>query len=225
MIEGLCELGPKTWISSNPSVASVNWLGDVTAHKSGTVTIYCYDEEQGFFVDSITIKIVNPKSGSTIGYATTEMTVGDINSLWLENYNIDKGSVKWSSSQPSIVSVDRSGAVTAKKIGAAVISCFNRNGNEIANVTINVYDNPSDIPVKAKIGYASKNMTAGDIHSLWLEDSNVDENTINWSSTNTAIASIDQYGVVTANKSGTVNIICNDEYGNVLDSVTIKVVN
>lgn len=56
--EGLCELDPKTWISSNPSVASVNWLGNVTAHKSGTVTIYCYDEEQGFFVDSITIKLI-----------------------------------------------------------------------------------------------------------------------------------------------------------------------
>lgn len=220
------------WISTNPAVVSVDQNGVVTAKKSGTAIISCFDISNNQ-LDGIKITVSKaPYKSSfvakaTIGYATTEMTVNDINSVWLESSNVDEKNIKWSSSQPSVVYVDRSGAVTAKKTGTATISCTDKHGKILDSVTINVYDNPSDIPVvvEARIGYASKKMTVGDIYSLWLEDYNVDENTIKWSSTNTAIASVDQYGVVTANKSGTVNISCNDEYGNVLDNVTIKVVN
>lgn len=128
-----------TWESSDPSVATVDENGKVTAVKQGTATItattigktedgeYPTDTckvivEEYIYVDGVTL---NP---STLELYTNRGTIYQSGSLRAtvspdsETNSATNKNVLWSSSDESVATVDTSGRVTAKSVGTATIT-------------------------------------------------------------------------------------------------------
>lgn len=120
--------------------------------------------------------------------------------------NATEKSVIWSSSNEKIVTVDQTGYLTPHELGDAVISVITTDGTNLSSscdVTVTygnlmVYITPSVV-----------NMTIGETFQLnaivrgFKED---DELTIEWMSSNTDVATVDDEGLVTAIAEGSATI-------------------
>lgn len=136
---------PVKYASSDPTIASVDASGKVTAHKRGLASViaftnhlaeaqYCVvnvDEVSPAAVTRI-IDVADPTTAHTVSRALivkgqTKQLYADANK---DEMTVATGSV-WSSSDPSVVTVDANGLVTAVAPGSAAI--FNTPYVEDAN--------------------------------------------------------------------------------------------
>jgi len=119
-----------SWISSAPGTASINTSGVVTGHAAGLVTI-TYMEPTGCYA---TLAVtVNPVPASITG--PSQVCVGS--SILLTDPTIGSG-MYWSSSVPSVASVDLTGNVTGNLTGTAIISySFSTGCSATHPVTVN----------------------------------------------------------------------------------------
>lgn len=114
--------------------------------------------------------------------------------------------LSYNSSNTAVARVDHNGAVTAVKEGTAIITITTVNG-KTATCTINVSD--GTVPVtNISLNKDSLTLTEGGSEKLIaiLTPAEASEADIRWDSTNTAIATVDQDGLVTGVKSGTATI-------------------
>ena len=126
---------PVKYASSDPTIASVDASGKVTAHKRGLASViaftnhlaeaqYCVvnvDEVSPAAVTRI-IDVADPTTAHTVSRALivkgqTKQLYADANK---DEMTVATGSV-WSSSDPSVVTVDANGLVTAVAPGSAAI--------------------------------------------------------------------------------------------------------
>ena len=149
-----------TWSSNNPSVASVDSSGLVTAKSDGfaTITVTTVD---GNHTASCNITVDNsiPVSGvhlnisnSTLKRNETLKLVATINPINATNKN-----VTWTSSNSSVASVDSSGLVTAKSDGSATITVTTVDGNYTASCNITVISEQEELPTISSNTYEINN--------------------------------------------------------------------
>ncbi|MBE6069872.1 MAG: hypothetical protein E7211_19590, partial [Clostridium lundense] len=113
--------------------------------------------------------------------------------------------VTWSSSDTDVATVDQAGRVTARSTGSATITVTTADQSKTAECAVtvtNVLVSSLDIPD------APQEMTVGDQVTLSVNISPADatDKTVTWSSSNEAVATVDQNGKVTAEGAGTVTI-------------------
>jgi len=112
-IENVPNYEKATWKSSNTSIATVNKNGAVKAVKSGKADIIAT-------VDGVAYKMhvnaVMPK----LNYKGYQFNVGDTGYLKLSG--VKASAVKWSSADPSVVTVNASGKITAKSPGISKVT-------------------------------------------------------------------------------------------------------
>jgi uncharacterized protein YjdB len=122
-----------TWSSSNPSVASVNkTTGKVTAKKTGKVTITCTAADGSGVKASCKITVKQPVTKITLSKSKVTLKKGKKVTLKVKSIspkNAASKKVKWSSSNPSIATVDSKGRVKAKKAGTVKIYCTAADGS------------------------------------------------------------------------------------------------
>ena len=207
----LCEGGTTTvsgdgdtggsWSSSNPAVATVDAIGQVTSLIPGTVTIsYTVTGTAPCLAVTGTLDIiVNTSSDAGIITALeTSLCEGDTTTVSSDG---DTGG-SWSSSDPAIATVDATGQVTSLSPGTVAISY-----SVTATAPCPDVSNSLDITVNA--GPDSGIVTA-------LESSLCEGGTTtvssdgdtggSWSSSNPAVATVDAIGQVTSLIPGTVTI-------------------
>ena len=204
-----------TWSSNDENVATVN-NGVIKAIAAGSTTIDVVTGN-GVLKKTISVK-VNPLLATSILLNTTSATLltneqQQLVATVLPEKTTNK-SVTWSSSDESIVSVDNYGKITAKSVGDAIITAVTSNGLPVTcsvKVTLNV------VAVSAvSIEPASLTMHIGEISSLepTITPSNATNKSLVWSSSLISVASVDQYGTVTANGIGTAIITATSANGN-----------
>jgi uncharacterized protein YjdB len=125
-----------TWITSNSNILSVDQLGNVLATGIGTSTIVARAENK-FVVSYIFVNPVNaeqsytaidsafiPVSTITLNSSTITLNVGQSQQLLatITPAYASNQKLNWTSSIPSIVSIDQTGAITAISPGTAVIN-------------------------------------------------------------------------------------------------------
>lgn len=181
-----------TWTSSNDAVATVSASGMVTAVSDGTVTIYAKvgDKTASY---NLTIKEIK-LTGISLDTTETILHKGSDQQLTVsyspEN-TTDSKQVTWSSSDPSTVSVDGNGKITAKKIGGAVITA--KVGNFEAKCTVTV-DAPLISIVTEKDALSLiKNQTAKIAYKLNPEDTTDDKN-VTFTSSDESVATVSEDG-------------------------------
>ena len=135
--------GDKTvkWSSSNEAVATVDSNGKVTAKKAGTAVITATSSNGKTAGCTVTVKQKEIAiTGISLNKSTTSLTEGESETLTAtitpSNATGDK-TVKWSSSNEAVATVDSNGKVTAKKAGTAVITATSSNG-KTAGCTVTV---------------------------------------------------------------------------------------
>ena len=202
-----------TWSSSNPSVATVDANGLVTAVSSGrtTITATTADGSNKTATCAVTVNISVPVTGITLNQTTASLTSrGQTLQLTatVTPDNATNKSVTWSSSNTAVATVSSTGLVTAVSNGTATITAKAADGsNKTATcaVTVNI-----SVPVTG----ITLNQTTASLTSrgqtLQLTATVTPENATNksvtWSSSNTAVATVDANGLVTAVSSGTATI-------------------
>lgn len=119
-----------TWSSSNNSVASVSG-GKITAKAPGTATITARTANGKSASCTVYVKgiSINP-------YSVYNVYAGDIIPLGVSSYGVSS-SRKWTSSNSSVLSVNSSGMITAKKAGTATVTVRTSDGYS-SSITITV---------------------------------------------------------------------------------------
>ena len=116
--------------------------------------------------------------------------------------NATDKTVTWSSSDPDIAAVDDNGKVNATKIGSAKITA--RAGEKTAECSVSVC-----IPITSiELNLTSLKIKEGETVTLTatVMPDNATDKTVNWSSSDTSVATVDQSGKVTALKEGSTTI-------------------
>lgn len=190
-----------SWSSSNANVASVSPTGLVTGKAEGSTDIKATCDGK-----SATCKITVKKpivAVASVELDKTDITLDAEETITLKATvkpdNATEKTVTWGSSKESIATVDNSGKVTGVDNGVASItaSCGGKSASCKVTVVVQVKSislNKTELTLE--IG-KSETLTAT------IKPDNAKDKTITWSSTNAAVAAVDNNGKVTAIATGT----------------------
>ena len=208
-----------TWESSKPSVITINNQGLATAVNSGEATI------------SVSATNDNPNGENTKitkEVATITITSAEVLTVTnpIKNLSIDEKftfkttyfnnagnqdntvSLVWESTAPEIASISNTGEITGKSKGTSEIKVKTATNSIATTFTIKVDQKISVIRINNPL---VANLKIGKTHQYEYSyfDENGEENTsntIHWESSNTAIATISNSGLITVISPGSTEI-------------------
>jgi len=196
-----------TWQSDDPTVATVDANGNVRAISAGdaAITVITVDgKKTATCVVSVTDSPQPVIHVTSVELNTTSATlnVGGALDLVAEVKPADATdkSVKWSSSDDSIATVNAVGHVVAKAAGTVTITVTTNDRSKTATCEITV----KDIPVESiTLDKTSLSLTVGGSYKLkaTVVPSDVPF-VLEWSSSDTSVATVDQDGNVKAVSKG-----------------------
>ena len=132
-----------TWESDNPEVATVDQSGRVTPVSVGYATITVRAVSNSGITNSCLIS-VQPKRVRVTGISVpeTSMNLGLYGTVTLQPEftpsNATDQTVTWQSSNSAVVSVSRTGVVTAIGLGSAIITATSNDDGHQATITVTV---------------------------------------------------------------------------------------
>ncbi len=134
-----------TWTSSDTSVAVVSSEGYVTANGIGTCTITA--SAGSYASASCTVTVLSPATAVEIGDSKLTLDKGNTKQLSavLTPSNSTDG-ITWTSSNPSVASVDNNGFITALSTGSATITATADSGKS-DSVAVTVVSRCTDIEI------------------------------------------------------------------------------
>ena len=193
------------WKSDNPDIATVNVDGIVKAISQGTTTIYATAKGSMYFATcKVTVKsdkatdIVLDKNELTLNIGDKERLTATV----LPESVKDK-SVRWYSSAQRIATVNADGVVTAISVGTAVITVTTNDGSDLtASCTVTV--TPKAVQ-SITMDEEDLTLERGETTRLTVtvSPSDADDTSVTWRSNNSAVATVDGGGRVTAIEVGT----------------------
>lgn len=213
------------WSSNNKAVASVSSKGKVKAKKKGTAKIIANYRNKKYSCD-ITVKNVAVKN-VLLNTTSLSLTVGGTYQLQTTVLpeNATNKTVKYTSSNPSVVSVDSTGLVTALTEGSGNITAKAGNQSIVCAVVVKKTVNLTGV----SISQTSLEIVKGKTATLLAELTpyNATEQVI-WSTSNKAIATVNADGlkaIVKGEAKGTAVITVKDAAGKFVQNCTVTVVN
>lgn len=181
------------WTSSNPSVATINNNGIITAISTGSATFTFTQTDLGCTSDPSEVITVQNQQDVTIA-GNNVLCIGQTSELFAS-----KSGGTWTSSNTNILTINQSGVVTAISAGSAIVT-YSRNESTndcINNATYAI--NISPTPATAITGPAT--ICVGTITSLSPGNGGT------WTSSNPAIATVSNGGVVTGISAGSTTFL------------------
>lgn len=213
------------WNSSDKKIVSISGDGMIIARKVGTaiITINTLNGKS----DSIKINVVKPiidVSSVSFGKDNLNVIVGDRFELVanVNPSNATNKSLSYTSSDNTIVSVDKNGVIKAQKVGTAIVSVISNNDKK-DTITIKVLDKKIDV-TGIEIDKKEATLDVGEklqLNELYIP-SNATRANVEWSSSDEKIAVVNENGLVTAKGKGTVKIVA--KVGSKTASSTINVI-
>lgn len=205
------------WTSDDDSIASVDGLGNVTAHKKGD-TIITATTEDGSFSEhcSVTVSIEGPKvDGVSITSGSAYCWPGDVcmYSAKVTPASAVNKTIKWSSSDENIATIgETTGMVQAISPGTATITVTTEDGGFTDTAFVYVKQPVTGVEVIPE----SIIIDVGEVFAS-LEVNVLPANAFNkdfyYYSNNSSVAWIDLNGVITGKSVGSAEIIVTTEDG------------
>ena len=203
-----------TWTSSDARVAIVSTAGVVTGVAPGSAAISAASEGRS---DTTAITVVSPAIASVavqpspatvrLGASVTlTATVKDVTGAVVTDRP-----VAWASSNTAVASVTASGVVTGRAIGSATISAT--SGGKSGSAMVNVVAVPVG-SVTVAPSALSLVPTQSKALAATVRDANgavVGDRVVDWTSSNTAVATVSASGVVTGVAPGTAIVTATSE--------------
>ena len=197
-----------SWSSSNPSVASVDSKGKITANKKGSATIRAKTKDG--YSKTCKVTVTQPVEYITISKSGISISKGKSYKLTAKVHpsNANCQSIKWESSKNYYATVKK-GKVKGKHVGNARIRAYvedSINGNKVHSAYCSVAIKPVKVSSVSITSSMHINKGSSKRISRTIKPSNASNSKLNWSSSNSSVASVSSSGWVTARKSGTVTI-------------------
>ena len=196
------------WSSSDETVATVDANGLVTPVKGGkatitaTITNTLNPSAQPKKATCAVSVVQGVKQVSIDGPESFKLAKGKTQKLTASVSPADATNAKvtWSSSDPKVATVTN-GQVSAKGVGTATLTCTAADGSGASDtVTVSVYQGVTAV----KASRTKVAVTEGKTTTLAVSVSPADaaNKKVNWTSSNTYIATVDANGKVTAKNAG-----------------------
>lgn len=206
------------WESSDPSVATVDDFGNVTAIKNGMTTISATTAEN--LTTECQVTVVIPIPVTDIKISETEITLTELNEIknlvaTIEPENATNQEIIWSSDDEEVVVVDNTGKVTAVGEGVVDVIAKTADGDKKVRCRVNV-----KLPVRVSgISLDYTNLTFSKIGESQkiiptINPENATNKKVLWSSNDIKVASVNEEGEVTALGEGTTVVSALTEDGN-----------
>ena len=204
------------WATANPAVATVSNNGVVTGVSAGSVEIAATSEGKSA-VANVKVVPAPPRVASVrVAPDNVYLFVAAGDDLVATAYDPDGVAIGgrnavWTTNNVGVAAISQSGRVTGLVPGTAVITAVIDGVAGYANVTVRL------VPV-AKVTIMPVGASVSEGKSIKLVARVTDaagnvltDRTVTWSSSNAAIATIDQSGVVRGVRRGTVTITATSE--------------
>lgn len=192
------------WSSSDNSVATVEG-GVITAVSAGDATISITGGKVGSEYDPVTIKVHVRNRLQKIEFATrtTYVAVGatqQLTVLFTPSVDINDKLV-WRTSDDSVVTVSDEGIITGIKVGSAMVSCYAEDMGPDHLITCMVYVTDA-LVIANNLTVLPETATMEVGQTLQMDavfdPANTTDQSIRWSSSDEAIITITESGLVTA---------------------------
>ena len=217
-----------SWSSNNPTVASVDQTGKVSALSPGTATITVTTED-GNHTATCTVTVTAPPTpievtGISID-ATATIGIGETKTLTVTYTPADANSGKaltWSSANANIATVDANGVVTGVAAGTVAITATSATNPAItASCSVTVQ---AIAVTGVSLNKSSLELQIGGNETLTatVAPSNATDKSITWTSSNPAVATVNN-GTVNALTAGTTTITATTVDGNKTATCTVTV--
>jgi GH43 family beta-xylosidase/uncharacterized protein YjdB len=178
-------------------------------------------------VTGVTLNHTNAQLYTNHGASTVQLTAD------VKPADAADKTVTWSSSNPAVATVDEQGLVTVHAAGTAVITATTKDGGFTAacTVTASVYTEPETPPVH--VTDVTLNQTAAQLYTNHgastvqltadVKPADAADKTVTWSSSNPAVAAVDEQGLVTVHAAGTAVITATTKDGGFTAACTVSV--
>ena len=211
-----------TWSSDNPTVATVDAEGRITAVGVGTANVMVRAND-GSGVSASCQVTVNPILAESLTLSVTEWSgkVGETMTLnaTVSPDNTSDKTVTWSSSDVSVATVDANGKVTAVSLGNTTITAT--SGSVSATCAVTVVPTPVEsLTLSASIWGGTVGESIALIATVLPE--NATDKAVTWRSSDKRVATVDANGNVTAVSLGTAVITAT--CGSVSETCAVTVV-
>ena len=189
------------YVSSDPSVLTVDNFGNVTALKVGSAKIIV-ESSDGTKAET-TIKVEgNNKSIVGLSIKEKDVRINPYETKQLTLVTLPSGSsedVTWTSSNPKVVSVDNNGLIKGLSSGYSIIKVTTKSGVN-AETVVSVNDGVDII----KLSDSTKSLINGEEYKLNVIS--LSNDIISWSSSDSSVASVDNEGNIKALSYGSTTI-------------------
>jgi uncharacterized protein YjdB len=197
------------WSSSNTAVATVDAYGVVSGATAGAAKIIATCEGQSGYADiavtdvSVASVQVTPASGSLEVGQTLQLTATPKDA---SGNPLPGRTVTWSSSNGAVATVDANGRVSGVTAGPATITATSGTKSGSAAITV------TQVPVASvDVAPASGSIEIGQTIQLTATPKDASGNplsgrTVTWSSSNSAVATVDANGLVSGVTAGAATI-------------------
>lgn len=210
------------WSSSNDSIVRVDESGLITAVSSGTATIIVQTEDGGY-MDMTNVTVLQPVT--EIQLSNTEMSVKKGTIFWLNATVLpetaDNKNVTWSSSDTSLATVDPDGKVTTLACGTVTISCVSADNGTVAYCIVEITEPVTGLELNAYYQEMVTDTKFVIVPTVLPFDAI--NKAVTYVSSDTNVATVNEYGVVTAVRGGTCEIIVTTVESSVTRTCTIYV--
>lgn len=219
-----------SFTSNNSSVATVGaFTGVVSGVAAGTATIFATSEG---ITGQVTVTVTSAGAVSTVSVALgssniqSGSTTTSVATLRDASNNVISGTVTWASSAPSIATVNSTtGVVTGLTAGNATITATTSGKQGQANITITTVPVASVAVTLAPASITVGGTSTGTATTFDAGGNVLTGRVIAWSSTNTAVATVNATtGVITGVAIGTATIRATSESRIGSSTVTVSVV-
>ena len=205
------------WTTSDENIATVSESGIVTAVAVGEVTITATSQSTPDISATCQVSVVpTPVASITLSQTSVSLKATEMVSLTAtvapETATIKN--VTWTSDNPKVATVDENGVITAVAVGEAVITAAATDGSGVkATCSVAVIATPAEsVTIETPDKTTFKAGESIKLNASVLPETTTDK-TITWTSSNLAVATVDENGNVTAVGVGTVIITATTSNG------------
>ena len=210
-----------SWTSANASIASVSSTGMIKGLSAGTTTITAQCQTK---TTSLSVTVSVPIQSITLNNMNITLNRGSTYTpvVMTQPINVNQSLITWKSMMPNIATVTADGLITAVSNGTTMITALAQNGSKTASMIVRVLTSVSSITLNTS--GISVRMNATSQLTATLMPQGVSNPMITWSSSQPAIASVTNNGLVRGMMRGTAIITAITANGSLTARCTVSVI-
>ena len=189
-----------TWTSSNPTVATVSSTGLITPVKPGSVTITAKTTDGTNLTATCQVNVVKRITAISLNHSNLTLTLPETTQLVASITPNDATNqiLDWTSSNPSVATVDNNGLITTKAVGNTIIKAATTDGSNLS-ASCQVTVNKNITATSVSLNRTNLTLDISESYQLiaTVLPSNATNKTVTWTSSNPTVATVSSTGLVT----------------------------